>query len=368
LNNATQRLMDDNRLDDAKALLALALDGAAGSTRAALLQNLANVAVAQSQQARAAGRLREARTLLDEAMATGTTSTTMQQQIAAAAADLDGQLAADSGDESRCAALKSSAEQQRCFVSASQVLAQNGKVAAALSAARAGRALDDAALPESRANGASVLFNALVLSIRAADKDRDCNRVEALSRDVVVVAKGMKNAPAFPAAQVMGQCWWARASAAADADAVDDAARFFSRALVHLPDDQGLRGNLREMDLRRAHTLAKAGRCDEARPWATRHVGDDEGRGRQLLELCANERAVGHAKTKDWSGAVVELRRGLIDAPGSAVLDDNLGRMLHNLALDFLKAKRCDDAAALVPELKARKQTDIVDDVAAICR
>ncbi|MDP2341361.1 MAG: hypothetical protein Q8O67_10405 [Deltaproteobacteria bacterium] len=371
LNNATQRLMDDGRLDDAKALLALALDGAAGSTRAALLQNLANVAVAQSQQERSAGRLREARALLDEAMATGTTSTTMRQQIASAAADLDGQLAADSGDESKCAALKSSSEQQRCFVSASQGLALKGKVSGALSAARAARGLDDTASPKDP-NVASVLFNALVLSIRQADKDSDCPRVEALARDVVTVSKSMKNTPAFPAAQVMGQCWWSRASAAIEKHDDDVAAALFARALVHLPNDQGLRGNLREMDLRRAHTLAKAGRCDEARPFATRaDLGgdrDDEGRGRQLLELCANERAVAHAKSKDWAGAVAELRRGLLDAPGSTVLDDNLGRMLHNLTLDFLKSKRCDDASALVPELKARKQTEIVDNVADHCR
>ena len=362
LNNATQRLMDESRLDDAKALLALALDGATGSTRAALLQNLANVAVAQSHQARTAGRLREARALLDEALATGTTSTTMKQQIASAAADLDGQLAADSGDEKKCAALSSSSEQQRCFVSASLALAQKGNVGGALSTARAARALNDR-----DENGASVLFNALVLSIRQASKDDDCARVETLARDVVVVARGMKNAPAFPAQQVMGQCWWGRASAAIAADRIDDAAAFFTRARVHLPHDKGLAGNLREMDLRRAHTLAKAGRCDEARPFAVRNA-DDDGRGRQLLELCANERAMAQANRKDWGAATAELRRGLLDAPGSAVLDDNLGRMLHNLTLDHLKAKRCDDAQALLPELVQRKQHDIVDDVKRLCR
>ncbi len=372
LNNATQRLMDEGRLDDAKALLALALDGAAGATRAALLQNLANVAVAQAERAQKQGRLQEARALLDEALLVTTTAggggamtPAMKQQIAVAAADLDGQLAAARGDEHRCATLPSSPEQLRCFVAASQTLAARGNTESALSTAREAWSLD----PKDAASS-SVLYNALILSIRKADADRSCERVEALSRDVTATRKSMRDAPVFPAARVMGQCWWARADESLKNDDLVAAARFFARARVHLPDDKGLAGNLREIELRRAHLLAKAGQCDEARPLVRAHddgaVADD-GRGSQLLELCANERAAAKARSKDWEGAVQELRRGLRDAPKSKVLDDNLGRMLHNVAVALLQAKRCDDATALVPELKQRQQGEVAADVASVC-
>ncbi len=379
LNNATQRLMDEGRLDDAKALLALALDGAAGATRAALLQNLANVAVAQAEKARKAGRLREARQYLQEAQATGTTSTTMQKQIAAAAAELDGQLAAQKGEEGgassmrTCATLATALEQQRCFVAASQALAAKDDVDAALAAAKdaVARDVDDEA-------AAAALYNALILSIRKGDKDKACERVEALARDVVAAARKLKSPPPFPAEKVMGQCWWSKADVAVAKDDLTGAAALFARARVHLPADKGLRGNLREIELRRAHVLAKAGSCDEARPLAKR-ADDDEvdsnsadrdtaGRGRQMLELCANERARTLASKKDWEGAVRELRRGLRDSPKSEVLDENLTRMLHNVAVGQLHDKRCDDALALVPELKDRKQQDVVDDIAKACK
>ncbi len=136
-----------------------------------------------------------------------------------------------------------------------------------------------------------------------------------------------------------------------------------------MPDDSGLKQNPREIELRRAQALAKAGKCEEARPLARAgDDGDKDGRGRQLLELCANERAGAKAKARDWEGAVVELRRGLRDAPQSKTLDDNLGRMLHNVAVAHLQQKKCDDATALVPELKARKQDEIVGEITKICR
>lgn len=365
LNNATQRLMNDGRLDDAKALLALALDGAAGDTRAALLQNLANVAVAQAERARKAGHLREARQYLQEAQATGTTSTTMQQQIAAAAAELDGQLAAQKGQEGgTCATLKTAQEQQRCFIAASQAYAAKDDVDAALAAAKdAARNVDDEA-------SAAVVYNALILSIRKSDKEKACERVEALARDAVAAARKLQSPPAFPADKVMGQCWWSKADVAVEKNDLGAAAALFARARVHLPGDKGLKGNLREIELRQAHALAKSGRCDEARPLAKRVDDDDDtaGRGRQMLELCANERARALAQKSDWDGAVRELRRGLRDAPKSAVLDENLGRMLHNVAVKDLNDKRCDDARALVPELVERRQQDVVDDIAKSCR
>ncbi len=49
------------------------------------------------------------------------------------------------------------------------------------------------------------------------------------------------------------------------------------------------------------------------------------------------------------------------------MLSDNLGRMLHNQTVAALKSKRCDEALALVPELKARGRA-IADDVAKVCR
>lgn len=366
LNNATQGLLNAGRLDDAKTLLVLALDGATGNVRAALLQNLANVLAVDADRALRAGRINEASLLVDEGLATGTTAAAVRGPLLALRAEIDGKRAA-SGGTARCAEKAAAAERARCFAAAANSYAEAGDVDAALDAARAA-----AAANSDDGTTAAVLYNALIATITQTQRDDQvsCDRVAALAHDVVVVQKRMTNPPPFPDDVVVAQCHWRRADLALAKDDLAGAAAAFRRALIHTPDNAGLRGNLREIELRQAHALAKAGKCDEARALVRRDVDDDRAnadRGTQLLELCANERARALAKASDWESATRALERGLRDAPSSKVLAENLGRMLYNSAVAALNSGRCDDAQALVPALKARADQGALSLIAARC-
>jgi tetratricopeptide (TPR) repeat protein len=169
----------------------------------------------------------------------------------------------------------------------------------------------------------------------------------------------------------MAGCSTRKGAAAARAGNLDEAAAAFARAAVFLGDAPEVRHNRAVVELRLAEPHARAGRCDDARPHVRRAVdfstGNDVGvEAVKLLEWCANERASAAAKKKQWSVAVDELRRGLRDAPESHALRENLTVMLHNSAVDDLRAKRCDEARALLPELRDRHDT-IVDDISRRC-
>ena len=372
LNNAVSGLIADGRAADARRLLALALDGATGETRQTLLQNLAATAAAQAETARGAGRFAEAMTHIDDAIASGGLRPPARTQMLAVRAELEGRLAG--GDSKRCGTIDRPADQARCLAATATTLLEQGKVDEALDTARRASTLASglkgAAEAASAADAAdAVLFNSLLTAINRGREQKACARVEDLVRELVDVAKRLPKPPEVDGPRQMATCHWQGASAAIEAGDLDAAAAAFARAAVHLPREQSLRNNRAEIDLRRADVHARAGRCDEARPLVRRAqvlVDDSRARGERLLEVCANERSGVYSSKQQWAEAVVELRRGLLDVPGSDVLRDNLGRMLHNVAVSSLKAGACDDARALLPDLDAFKKP-IADDVRSRC-
>lgn len=369
LNNAVAGLIADGRAADARRLLALALDGATGDTRKTLLQNLAATAAAQAETARSAGRFAEAMVFIDDAIASGGLTASTRSQMLAVRAELEGRLAG--GDHKRCGTIDRPADRARCLAATATTLLEQGKVDEALDTAR--RASTLAAGLKGAADAANatdaVLFNSLLMAINRGREQKACARVEDLVRELVDVAKRLPNPPAVDGPRQMASCHWKGATDAIDAGDLDAAAAAFARAAVHLPREQGLRNNRAEIELRRAEVHARAGRCDEARPLVRRAqalVDDSRARGERLLEVCANERSGAFSNKQQWAEAVLELRRGLLDVPGSEVLRDNLGRMLHNVAVSELKAGECDNARALLPDLDAFKKP-IADDVRKRC-
>jgi tetratricopeptide (TPR) repeat protein len=367
LNNAVAPLLKEGRALDARRLLAVGLDGASGETRKTLQQNVAAVAAQQAGAARDAGRYAEALAYVDDALGSGGANAATARQLKALRGELQGRLAG--GDASRCGPMDaptSAAQRQERGVCLAAV------AAAAAKAGDDDKALDLARVAVTLAPGPQaepVLFNALQKAVSNARQGRRCERVDVLVPELTRVARKLSPPPKVEADTLRASCYWAIAGDAVDAKKYDVAAEHFARAAVFLPNDQGLKKNRGEIELRLAEEHAVAGRCDAARPHVRRaqKLGADEGRGLRLLEICANERSTAAAEQKNWAEAVAELRRGLIDVPDSAVLSDNLGRMLHNHTVAALKSKRCDEALALVPELKARGRA-IADDVAKVCR
>jgi tetratricopeptide (TPR) repeat protein len=369
LNNAVAGLIADGRAADARRLLALALDGATGETRKTLLQNLAATAAAQAEIARTSGRFAEAMVFIDDAIASGGLTTSVRNQMLAVRAELEGRLAG--GDHKRCGSIDRPADRARCLAATATTLLEQGKVDEALDTARRASTLASGLKGAGDAAEATdaVLFNSLLKAINRGRDDKACARVEDLVRELVDVAKRLPNPPAVDGPRQMASCHWKGATDAIDAGDLDAAAAAFARAAVHLPREQGLRNNRAEIELRRAEVHARAGRCDEARPLVRRAqslVDDSRARGERLLEVCANERSGAFSSKQQWAEAVLELRRGLLDVPGSEVLRDNLGRMLHNVAVSELKAGECDNARALLPDLDTFKKP-IADDVRRRC-
>ncbi len=363
LNNAALGLLKDGKAAEARSLLLVGLDEATGDTRSGLVHNLASATLDLANSARDAGRFRESLSWVETALAAGGLDEATTAALATMRAELEGKLAA--GDASRCAPIAVVADRARCLGIAADTLLTDGKFEAALDLARAASALDAAA--------AGVHYNALVAALPAAEAGDNCARVEALVRELVIVRRRVTNPPALDAARVMAGCSSRRGAAAAKAGQLEEAATAFARAAVFLGDAPEVRHNRAVVELRLAEPHARAGRCDDARPHVRRAVdysmgvaGDLGGEAVKLLEWCANERASTAAKKKQWSVAVDELRRGLRDAPDSRALRENLGVMLHNSAVDDLRAKRCDEARALLPELRERHDA-IVDDISRRC-
>jgi tetratricopeptide (TPR) repeat protein len=373
LNNATQTLVAAGRLDDARALLALALAGVpSGDLRVALVRNTAIVIVAQAERAGARGDDAGARGLFIEALRSGGLSPSMTSQVQARVAALDGRIAAARGLDDGCASQPSPTARVRCFAAASRSWLDDKQPARALAAARRGRDVEavDAVDADAREAGDGALYNALVVSIDAAEAAGDCERVELLVREAHTIARGLKAPPRFSADRIMGSCWWGLGDAAAKAGDRERAIACYERARVHLPDDDGLRGNVVGLHVEAAMGFVNAGRCDDARPSILRAaaLGDaTRARRDELLEVCANKRASSAAERSDWSAAIVELRRGLLDVPGSAVLRDNLGAMLHNAAAGHVAGRRCDEARSLADELRALGRAASVDAIDRAC-
>jgi len=363
LNNAAAGLLRDGRAAEARGLLRSALDGASGSTRSTLQQNLVAASVRLAEDARAAGRLREALLHVDDALALDVADARLAAQLRGLRAELDGRLAR--GDARRCDSIAVAADRGRCLTAVADDLLVARRVDEALDAARA------AATASSTQPALATWYNALLAALEATRPTRDCVRADALVRELATVARSLPSPPALDEPRLLARCHWERAAAAVDAGDLEAAGVAFGRAAVHLPDDEGLRRNRAEVELRRADALGRAGRCDEARPLVRRGVAlrpDAAGRGERLLEACANDRALVAARAARWEEAALELRRGLVDAPGSEVLQKNLGDVIHNLVVGHLAAKphRCDEARQWLPELRSR-QLEVAADVERLC-
>ena len=363
LNNAAAGLLRDGRAAEARGLLRSALDGASGSTLSTLQENLVAASVRLAEDARAAGRVREALLHVDDALALDVADAPLAAQLRGLRAELDGRLAR--GDARRCDAIVVAADRGRCLTAVADDLLASRRVDEALDAARA------AATASSTQPALVTWYNALLAALEATRPKRDCVRADALVRELVAVAQSLTSPPPLDEPRLQARCYWERAAAAVDAGDLAAAGAAFGRAAVYLPDDDGLRRNRAEVELRRADALVRDGRCDEARPLVRRGVAlrpDAANRGERLLEACANDRALIAARAARWEEAALELRRGLVDAPGSEVLQQNLDDAIHNVVIEQLAAKppRCDDARHLLPELQTR-QLAVAADVEQRC-
>lgn len=358
LGNAAIGLLNSGRAAEARALLLVGLDGATGDVRATLVHNVAAVTIELANEARAAGRLREALGWLDEAARSGGVDNKTAPSVATMRAELQGHLG--NGDASKCTAITVAGDKARCLNIAGEALLKADKNDQALDVARAASALDDVGVP--------LHYNSLVSVVAQAQTAHDCARVEVLVRELDQQRRRLKAPPALQPARMMAACSSNVGIEALKAGHLEAAAAAFARASMFLGDPPELRHNRAVVELRLAEPLAQAGRCDDARPHVRRALdlvtgtGDDLADSAvRLLEYCANKRASEASKQQQWAVAVDELRRGLRDVPDSAVLAQNLVANLHNVAIVELKANRCDEARALLPELTAANDTVVVD-------
>ncbi len=364
LNNAATGLMRDGRVSDALGLLQAGLDGATGTTLTTLRQNIVAARCALAEDARAGGRVREAIEHVDAALALEQADVGLIGTMKGLRAELQGRLA--QGDARRCDELTVAGDRGRCLTAVAEALRGAGRVDEALDVARTAAVAWP--VPASQA----VLYNVLLEAIDASRAARACARADTLIRELLATSRQLTSAPKLDVDQLLASCHWLRATDALEAGDLDAAGAAYARAAVHLPRDAGLQHNRAEVELRRAEVHTRAGRCDEGRPLVRQGVAlqpDALSRGERLLEACANDRALAAGRAGRWEEAVLELRRGLVDAPTSEVLRSNLGDALHNVAADHLRAspRRCEEARALLPELRDARQAIAVD-VERVCR
>lgn len=369
LNGGAVALVEQGRSEDARALLELALEGSEGETKKLLTGNLATVHLTLADVALGRKDWTAALVHVEEARARGASA----RDLAPLAARANAELAALEGSDARCQARGvkpgTAAARQAAVCLASLAHALRDKdVDVALQHARRAVALAGTG-PAAPPDASRILFFVLVKKAKVEGDRGRCDHVEALVREALPHVAAL-DGQRWSADEVMGLCWARRGDDAFDKQAWDEAARLYGRAAAHLPREEALRGNLARVDVNRAIALATAGRCDDARPLARRAARVDASlaeKTTQLLESCAAVRAKRAADEKDWDTAAAELRRGLRDAPASAVLKANLGTMVHNLAAKLLKDKRCDDARALLPELEALGRDAARDAVTKAC-
>jgi tetratricopeptide (TPR) repeat protein len=244
-------------------------------------------------------------------------------------------------------------------------LLERSEKAKALAIARKAQALAPKAKPARQA-----VFFALQAQAKEKVDAKACDDVDAIAVEMDALQDVLEGQP-WSSHTMRGACWAQRGNVEYDAQRWDQAAHAYRRALGHLPSEKALGQNLARVDYSRAIALGKLGKCDDARAILARAVeGDTSLAADRLtaLESCHNGRAVDAANKSDWARAVAELRRGLADVPKSEVMQKNLAAMLGNLAREHLKAKRCDDARELVPELKAAGRADVVENVEQRCQ
>lgn len=361
LNSGAVALVEQGRLDEARVLLELALDGTGGKTRALLTANVQNVRLRQADDAMARQDWSGALAFIDAAARAGAPASDFAAQRSRANA----QLAALEGSDARCAAeLKApgagaSSSAALCYAAMARARREQGAIDDALQLARRAHAL-----APTNSETESAVFFALVEKIKRARDADQCELVEALVREAHPFERALHGQP-WPKEEIVGGCLAHAAEAAFATSEWGKAGALLRRALSRLPDDVTIRTNLARVDANQALEHARAGACDRARPLAHRAtVGDPSVAGSMTttLEHCAHVEAERAAARGDWASAATLARRGLRDAPDSKVLRDNVGVYLHNQAVTLLKAKRCDEAKALVPELRAAGRP-IADDV-----
>lgn len=360
LNDGALALADEGRLADARLLLEIALEGTEGETRRLVAQNLAVIHLQMADAALAKKDWTGALAAVDGATKVGA----RPEDTAQLRARANAALAALDGTDARCAVDKSPPQEAATCLAALARELRDRDVDAALQHAR--RAFT---LAPDNGDAVRALFFTLAGKIRVESDRAQCDDVEALVREAlphIAVLDGQK----WVAAEVMASCWARAGDAAFDKKDWDTASRTYARARTHLPKDASLKQNLAAVDLNRAIELAKDGNCDQARPFAKRAVKNDaalDDKSERVLESCAAVRAKSAADAKDWDRAAAELRRGLRDAPNSKPLAQNLATMLHNIAVAYLRDKKCDDARALLPELDALDGKEAAEAIRTSC-
>ncbi|MBI1945495.1 MAG: hypothetical protein HYS27_07355 [Deltaproteobacteria bacterium] len=361
LNGGAVALVEQGRLDDARALLELALEGTSGKTRALLSANLQNVRLRQADEALVRQDWSGALAFFDAAARAGASPSEFAEQRARATA----RLAALEGSDVRCAAELQKADASArssaalCYAGMSRAKREHGDVDDALQLARRAHELAPGG-PETE----GAVFFALAEQVKRAREADACDLVESLVREAQPYERALHGQP-WPHEEIIGGCLAHAAEAAFATREWSKAGALLRRAQSQLPNDATVRTNLARVDANLALEHAREGACDRARPLAHRAAVGDPSVAASMtsaLEHCAHVEAERAAKRGDWAAAAALARRGLHDAPESKALKDNVGVYLHNQAVTLLKAKRCEEAKALVPELRAAGRT-IADDV-----
>jgi tetratricopeptide (TPR) repeat protein len=365
LNAGALSLVEQNRFDEARVLLELALDGTDGTTRADLTGNLASVhlsiAAAAFEKKDWTGGLAHV-DIARKLGASDAVTAPFQSRANAALAALEGTSARCQADGVSPGSPKASAA-AACLANLARTLTDKGDLDTGLQMARRAYALDP------KGDSVHALFFALFDKGRAERDAGHCDAVEPLAREADLYRAAVEGQK-WSAAKEAGGCWAKLGEKAFVKGDWVEAGRLYRRALVHLPDEEIIRSNVARADLNIAIGLAEKGQCGEARALAKRSAHTEPSLtelATQLLESCAIVRASKAADAKDWATATLELRRGLVDAPGSQDLNTDLGTAMHNLAMTFVNQERCDDARALVPELKGLKRDKSVEIIVKHC-
>lgn len=361
LNNGALALADEGRLEDARDLLVLAMEGVDGETRRLLRTNLATMHLRIADRAIARKDWTSALLAVTAAEARGANG----GDCATVRARANAELAALDGTDARChVGTAPPAEAAACLAALARSLRERD-IDTALQHAR--RAF---ALAPKQPDAVRALFFMLAGKAHSESDAGRCDAVEALVREAAPHTQAL-DGQHWSAGDVMASCWARMGDRAFDKKDWHKASRSYARAATHQARNASLRTNLAAVDLNRAIELSAAGSCDDARPFARRAASGDatlDDKAMHVLESCAAVRAKKAADGGDWRLAATELRRGLRDAPASAALRDNLGTMLHNTAVRLLRDKACDEARALLPELDTLRKGEAAEAIRAACR
>ncbi len=349
ISKGVKDLVELGRFDDARRLLELGLEVTEGSHRATLTRSLSivhhNLGVAAVERKDWVGALEH----VDIAISLGFQHEGLSQLKTTSLA----QLALLEGSAARCHAegvtAKTPAAQDAaaCLAALANELLEKD-VSSSLQYAR--RALQLS--PEDLRAESSIVY-ALDRQARAEADAARCEEVEAL------VAEGLPHAHALAPQQwegrrIVGTCWALRSRVAFGARNWDLAALELNRAKGFLPGDPSIVQSLARVEVNRGIDLANAGACDEARPHLIAALKGEpalEEKVTAALGGCAGQRANKAAASGDWGTVLVEVRRGLRDAPKDDGLKQNLSVALHNHASTLINAGRCDELRMLKPEL-----------------